>query len=250
MRGRDIAARLGIPFLDMRGLLNQKFGTLVICKYWPKEIDRIRDNCERLILDPLDCWCQTRPAMPVVEFWRWVQASTRCDAMIATTPSCRDAMTTAGVQPLYAPHHADERIGRDWYKPDGPVVYAGGARYLGDEREAIAAACERLGRRFVVDDSKDAWKSLQGAALTLCVRFGDERTPLNVTCKPGVKLANAARAGIPVLATNDAAVLSLCPGVTTVSGDWAADISAAQQSAPPAIAHGMEPYTNLLREWR
>lgn len=246
MRGVDIAVRAGLQFFDSRMLPPGRYGTLIIVKYWPDNIREIRSRCDRLILDPLDCWCQTQPQMKPQEFWRWCKEQTGCDAMVATAPSVAETMKSCGVEVLYAPHHADPRVGTDWYNPDGPVVYAGGGRYLGSEVKAIEAACARLGRDFVSRQDADCWQALQGAALALSCRFGPERTPLNIWCKPGVKLANAARAGIPVLATHDPAVFTLCD-VEMVTGDWEADIAAALKSPPCNAPHAIDDYANLLR---
>lgn len=246
MRGIDIAARIGVPFFDSRMLPPGRYGTLIVVKYWPDNIREIRSRCERLILDPLDCWCQTQPQMKPQEFWRWCKAETRCDAMVATTPSVAETMKSSGVEVLYAPHHADQRIGTDWYNPDGPVVYAGGGRYLGSEAKAIEAACEIVGRKFVIRQDADCWQALEGAALALSCRFGPERTPLNIWCKPGVKLANAARAGIPVLATHDPAVFTLCD-TELVTGDWVEDIRAALKSAPCRAPHTIDLYGDVLK---
>lgn len=246
MRGIDIAARLGIPFADSRTLPPGRHGTVIVCKYWPENIRDIRARCERLILDPLDCWCQTNPLMRAQDFWRWCKEETGADAMVATTPSTQETMRAVGIETIYAPHHADERIGRDWRDPAGPVVYAGGLRYLGIERESIAAACKALGREFIVRDDKECWQALQGASVVLSTRFGVERTPLNIWCKPGVKLANAARAGIPVLATRDPAVFTLCQ-TELVTGDWVEDIRAAINAEPCNAPHEIEDYCSTLR---
>ncbi len=246
MRGVDIAARLGVPFCDSREIPPGKLGTVVVTKYWPENIREIRSRCERLILDPLDCWCQTNPTMRAQDFWRWCQLETDADMMVATTPSVEETMRGAGVSALYAPHHADQRIKPDWRDPRGPVVYAGGVRYLGQERDAIAAACRTLGREFIVRDDKDCWQALQGASVVISTRFGVERTPLNIWCKPGVKLANAARAGIPVLATRDPAIYSLCE-TDLVTGDWEEDIRVAIAGEPCQAPHDPEIYCNVLR---
>lgn len=246
MRGADIAARIGIPFYDSRQLPPGKYDTLVICKYWPDNIEEIRSRCRRLILDPLDCWCQTFPLMRAQEFWKWCQEVTGADAMISTTPSVTETMQAAGITTYYAPHHADQRIGTDWRNPRGPVVYAGGVRYLGGEADRIAEACKAIGREFIVRDDKHCYEALRGASVVLSTRFGVERTPLNIWCKPGVKLANAARAGIPVLATRDPAIYTLCRA-EIVTGDWIEDLQAAIKSEPCDAPHGPELYCNVLR---
>lgn len=246
MRGIDVAQRLGIPFFDSRMLPPGRYGTLIIVKYWPDNIAEIRSRCDRMILDPLDCWCQTHPEMKPGQFWRWCKEQTRCDAMVSTSPAVSEMMQSAGISTMYAPHHADQRIGRDWYNPDGPVVYAGGGRYLGSEAKAIEQACKDIGRGFVLRQDSECWQALQGAALVLSCRFGPERTPLNIWCKPGVKIANAARAGIPVLATRDPAIYTLCE-TEIVTGDWIGDITAALASKPPDVPHSIDDYVAVLK---
>lgn len=246
MRGVDIAARIGVPFYDSRTFPAGRHGTVIVTKYWPDNIREIRARCDRLILDPLDCWCQTQPMMRAMDFWRWCQEQTGADAMIATTPSVVETMRGAGIKTYYAPHHADQRVGTDWRDPQGPVVYAGGVRYLGQERAAIAEACRAIGREFVIDDGRDCWRALQGASVVLSTRFGVERTPLNIWCKPGVKLANAARAGLPVLATRDPAVFTLCE-TEIITGDWEEDLRAAIASEPCHAPHDLELYCDVLR---
>lgn len=246
LRCRNAAAKVGVPFFDSRAIPPGRHGTVILTKYWPENIRDIRSRCDRLILDPLDCWVQTYPLMRAQDFWRWCQQETGADMMIATTPSARETMRAVGIETIYAPHHADERIGRDWRNPSGPVVYAGGVRYLGQERNAIAAACKELGRDFIVRDDKDCWQALQGASVVLSTRFGVERTPLNIWCKPGVKLANAARAGIPVLATRDPAVFTLCD-TELVTGDWVEDIRAAISAEPCNAPHDIDIYCSAIK---
>jgi len=248
MRGRDVARLLGVPFYDVTDLpQGERFGTLVLVKYWPPNIASIRAACDRLILDPLDVWTQTKPDAKPVEFWRWVANQTGCDAMLATSPAAQETMREAGVETILAPHAADPRIGADWYDAHGHIVYAGGQRFLGSELPAIEKACRRLGRRFVARYDRECWQALQGAALSLCVRFGKERTPLNCWCKPAVKLANAAAAGIPVLSTNDPAVYTLAD-VPLVTGKWDDDIASALNSQAPFYPHSLDEYAAHIAE--
>lgn len=247
MRGSDVARAIGgdIIELPLRGPLRH-YDVIVLVKYHCEHAGILRKHCDYFVADALDCWVQTRPEMKPAEFFRWWQQQTGCDAMVATSPAVVEMMKSAGVETIYAPHHADERIGRDWYNPAGPVVYAGGGRYLGSEVQAIAQACKDIGREFVLRQDKDCWQALQGAALTLSCRFGPERTPLNIWCKPGVKVANAARAGIPMLVTQDPAIFTLCDA-EIVTGDWIGDLTAALASKPPAVPHAIDNYVGILR---
>lgn len=209
MRGRTIAERMGATFKDWSQLPAGPLDTVVVVKYWTPQIRDLRKRCRLLCLDPLDCFTKTHPKMAPEQFWDWCYQETACDVMIATSPACERTMQSPHWRTVLSPHHADERIGIDWYDPDGPVVYAGGERFLGDERPRIEAACRELGREFVCRFDGECWKALKGAALSLCVRFGKERTRLNLECKPTVKVANAARAGLRVLSTRDSSIESL-----------------------------------------
>lgn len=240
MRGVDVARVLGAAFYDWKRVPSHAFDTVIVVKYWDAEtLASLHQRCQRLILDPLDVWTQTRPHDEPEAFWRWCQSETRCDAMIATSPAMQESMNAAGVKSILIPHHADPRIEPDWYDAAGPVVYAGGLRFLGDARPRIEAACKRLNRRFVAADDRSCWQSLRGAGLALSVRLGEERTPLNVQCKPAVKIANAAAAGVPVLCTDDPAITSLCDVPTIDGDDWETAIALALESGPPRCPHSL-----------
>lgn len=217
MRGRDVAERLqqrgyDTQFYAWDELPSGKLGTVVIVKYWTPQIVELRKRCRLLIGDPLDCFSQTKPNAEPADFWRWYYKEVRPDIILSTSPACSETMQDCGARSVLAPHHADERIGTDWYDPNGPVVYAGGERFLGNELERIYDACNSIGKRFIARYDKDCWQVLKGASLSLCVRYGKERTALNLYCKPTVKVANASRAGIPIYATDDPAIYSLDSG--------------------------------------
>lgn len=246
MRGMQVARVLGATFHDWKSVPDNQFDTVVLVKYWDQEqIPSLRRACRNLILDPLDCWTQTRPDYRPADFWRWCQQQTQCDSMIATSPAMAESMADAGIQATVIPHHADPTIAPDWYERTGPVVYAGGSRFLGDAFKSIKDACNALGRGFIAREGRDCQNALQGASLTISVRLGDERTPLNVWCKPAVKVANAAAAGIPILCTDDPAITSLCE-VPIVTGDWKADIAKALKAPPPNCPHSL---TALARRY-
>lgn len=230
MRGKDVADRLGIAFLDLRSTnwAAQTWDTLLVVKYWDDRAPLIRSACERLIHDPLDCFTQTKPNAEPAAYWKWCVKQTGADVLIGTSPACVESMIPAGLPVWLMPHHADPRIGRNWHDPRGPVVYAGGVRFLGNQIEGITLACERLGKAFQIVTDKHCWRALEGAAVTLSVRIGAEATQLNRVCKPQVKLANAAKAGIPAVSTPDPAVTSLC-GCALYEGDWCESIADAMR---------------------
>lgn len=250
MRGRDVAARMGEHFADWHNVPQGPLDTVVCVKYWDPVIREIRKRCKRLIVDGLDCWSQTHPMWQPADFWQWVQTQTQCDLMLGCSPSAVESMQAAGCAAVCAPHHADERIGTDWYDADGPIVYAGGERFLGDERPRIEAACKALGREFVCRFDKDCWQALKGAALSLCVRFGKERTPLALIAKPTVKIANAARGRIPTLATMDSAITSLHPPGSSAlfDGGWDNSIANGLACLPPIYPWTLDTHCTLIRK--
>ncbi len=77
-------------------------------------------------------------------------------------------------------------------------------------------AARRIGRSIVFDHDHHAWRSLKGASLVLATRLPPYAATLNRIGKPAVKVANAAQAGIPVLATDDPAIISLWPDLADV----------------------------------
>jgi len=222
MRGVAVADKLGVPFVDLSEL-SGRYDTLVLVKYWThgKDSDYAkisRRSCTRLVFDPLDVFSGTKPDAEPSLFWSWCWNRLHFDDLIATSPACAETMETArashGDVPApfvihQAPHHADPRVGPDWYNPNGPVVYAGGVRFIASALPRIQAACDRLGRRLLLDYRRDCWERLKGAALALHLRLPPEDTPLNRHAKPQVKLENAAAAGVPCLATPDPCVTSL-----------------------------------------
>ena len=235
MRGVAVADALGVPFFDLKDLRKaDKIRTLILVKGHGRYAKDIRHSCERLIYDPLDAWFLSgrEHDLPDV-FWRWTHAQLAFDEIIATTPACAATMQDAlpGVPVHLAPHHADPTI-RPSYDPDGPVVYSGAKRYLGNELPAIKHACKTLGRKLVIESGKGPPKKLAGASLVLHVRMPPHDTPLNRWCKPQVKLENAAAAGCPILVSDHPCATSCYPDAVVHAGDWNASISAALGTAP------------------
>lgn len=242
MRGVDIAKRLGAEFRDWSNLPDHAFDAIIVVKYFDAEqIKKAHKLCHRLILDPLDSWSHCKDWTPDT-FFSQLWSTSRCDEMIAASPSAAKFMPCKS---HVIPHHADPRIG-DWYNPSGPVVYAGGKRFLGKQSEAIREACKSLGREFIVQQDRDCWQALKGASLTLSVRCDGEETMLNQHCKPAVKVANAAAAGMPILCTDDPAITSLCD-VPTTTGDWRFDIEHALCCDPPSYEHSIDKAVELYK---
>lgn len=199
MRGRSVAEAMGVPFVPLKDVrIHDNWDVLIVVKYYDLHAVKLRQAAKRLIFDPLDCWMQGRAEWDPVAFWRECYAKLQFDAIIATSPACDAVMQEALPVPVHlALHHADPRIKPDWFDPSGPVVYCGGRPYLGSRETDIRRRVERHGREFRVFDGNDAWQGLQGASLSLNVRYAPHDTPLNQECKPQVKLENANAAGVP-----------------------------------------------------
>ena len=206
MRGVEVAQKMGVPFIDNKKLdpWGKKFDTIILVKYWindQKWLQTLRNRCHTLIYDPLDSWTQTRPHYKATAFWKWTQKILKWDRIVATSGSCVASMIECNKPIHMGLHHADSRIKNDWYDPKGPIVYAGGLRFIASELDNIKPICKKLNRILIVAGGKDCWQSLQGASLVLHPRFSPEDTDLNKHCKPQVKLENSIAAGIPIVAT-------------------------------------------------
>jgi hypothetical protein len=195
---------------------------------------RIRDRCDRLVYDPLDAFCDvdvTANDDPIA-YWRARYRELAFDDIIATSPACRDIMRAAlpeRVRVHLSPHHADPRINESWRKQDGPVVYAGMPCFIASGWDRIEQACEMIGKPLLAGHDCDV---LKGASLALALRLPPYDTELNRRCKPQIKIANAAAAGLAVVATDCPAATSLYPDVATVPVDFsAAQLADAMQRA-------------------
>jgi hypothetical protein len=261
MRGVAVAEKLGVPFIDLKDLeTSGKHDTILLVKYWhSKHADYsaiIRRHCDRLVYDPLDVFSSTKPKADAIIFWNWVFGKVRPDEMIATSPACAETMrATADETPIHMlPHHADPRIGPDWHNPNGPIVYAGGVRFIKSALRDIDHACTRLGKRLSLDYSRDCWQRLQGASLCLHLRLPPEDTELNRYCKPQVKLENAAAAGLPCLVTPDPCVTSLGKKTITLFDveptpkEWMDAIEYAARRKPVSNPVTLDDHVNTLSE--
>tara|TARA_R110000824_G_scaffold741_6_gene4611 strand:+ start:214 stop:1995 length:1782 start_codon:yes stop_codon:yes gene_type:complete len=264
MRGRPITEALGWKELNSRSRITMKDGEEydvgLVTKAGIPPI--VRDRTKRLVWEPLDLWFGNR-AEARQEPGDWLLAkweAYKFDEVILSTIHLADAakkvLRPKGVKVHLVPHHADPRVGLDWYDPDGPIVYAGAKTFLGDERSiaAIRAAAELVGRKLVLDFDHHGWKSLEGAALVIAPRIGG-RSKMNLIGKPTVKIANAGQAGIPVLATPDGAIRKLFPEVRTAALDvWsdpkalAASMSAALEDDSPIAKFPFDRWLSRMKE--
>ncbi len=232
IRGRVLAKHLGCKLIAPRqvpGMARRK--TIIAIKrgFDPRAI---REKCERLVYDPLDAFFDSHVGVDPVEYWRAKYRELKFDEIIATSPACYEVMRAAlpdFVRVHMVPHQCDPRIDASWRDPTGPVVYAGLGRFIKSGLERIHEACQRIDKRFVMGTSCEV---LRGAALVLALRLPPYNTEIYRRCKPQIKLENAAAAGIPVVATDCPAAISLRPNIETVSADFsAAELAKAMRRA-------------------
>ncbi len=259
MRGMAVAEELGIEFIDVRKLKpTQKFDVLILIKYWHETVQgRVRTNlarqcCDRLIYDALDPWSSWKEYDSLIpkRFWSWVQHHLNPDDLIATSPACAKTMRKTPARIHMLPHHADPHIESGWHNLNGPVVYAGGDRFIRNQLPQIESACRKIGKAFVMDTTNSGWQALRGASLCLHPRLPPHDLPLNRYCKPQIKSENAAAAGLPMLATDDPCVTSLRPGVVTwkPGDDWAERMQAAIEAGPVQSPVSLKDYAKGIMQ--
>jgi hypothetical protein len=171
-----------------------------------------RTHCRRIIYHPIDMYVSENAQHKTATQWiREKYEKVRFDAVIATTRVFYNVCVSTlpdYVTVCYLPHYADERVAPNSRDRNGPIVYAGLPHFVKREKRTLTHAANRIGRRIVFDHSTESWRSLDGAALVLATRFPPYASPLDKVIKSCIKVENAARAGVPVLITNDDAITS------------------------------------------
>jgi hypothetical protein len=248
MRGRPIADRFSWKELNSRSKITvespDRFDVAFVVKAGVPPV--IREKSDRVIWEPVDLWfgdhrsAEMSPKDWLLSQWK----AHRFDEIIVSTVPLKDAadrvLKPEGVRVHLVPHHADPRVGLDWFDPDGPIVYAGAKEFIAPARGTIIEAAKKIGRELVLDHDHHSWKALEGAALVLAPRLA-LRTRMNVLGKPTVKVANAAQAGIPVLATPDPAIAGLFPDVLGLEVDRWSNVESLAKTfdyalgSPPSI---------------
>jgi len=216
-RGEGLAETQGWVVLDCRKPIPGKFDTIWVVKRRVGHSlpENLRASCDRLILDPLDYWASPTSADPY-RCWRSFWDELPFDDLIATSPASQIVMReglpeTVSVHLL--PHQCDPRIRREWYDPDGPIVYAGSRCFVSRVQKVLIEAGRILGREVRLDFRQHhAWRSLEGAALQICLRFPPHNGAWNRLHRPQIKLENSAAAGIPVIYNGHECETSLHPG--------------------------------------
>jgi hypothetical protein len=219
MRGKPIAQRFGFDQYNSRAKVDTGDRRYEDCLAVKCDVPPIlRRTAKRIFFDPLDKWFGSarEASLSPAQWLANEHGRNKFTDLIAATIPMREAAKRGlrGVRVHLVPHHADERVGQDWYDPDGPIVYAGMSKFIEPVLRTVRQACKIIGKEFVYNTDHHAWKALEGASLILAPRAG-LRTKLNLMCKPTVKIANAAQAGVPVLATDDPAITTLYQDVRT-----------------------------------
>lgn len=226
LRGVQLAERMDWDFLPLASLEHQpvpSYDVGIVVKYHEGFASQIAGLCRRIVLDPLDNWAQA-DVCPLRHFAR-DNHRLRFDAIIATSPACEQVMRLAQIgettpaQVWMLPHGPDHRCG--WFRdPNGPVMYCGRKDYLGLAVSTIEEACRRNCKEFLcLPGTPENVARKIGVSLLLHPRLGQSTTSINRFCKPQIKLANASKANLPVLATNDPCVVSLSNNVWTAHSD-------------------------------
>lgn len=224
LRGRPVVERCGLEEGNTRARvrLERTYDVALVVKADIPEV--VRQKAKRVIWEPLDIWFDRRreAEMNAAEWLRAKHLQFKFDEIIVSTIpmeiAAREVLRGYGVRVHLVPHHADPRVGLDWYDPNGPIVYAGHSYFIKGFEKSIERAAARIGRQCKLATRTHSWKALEGAALVLAPRLAS-RHPMNLTCKPVIKLANASQAGIPALATPDTATATLFFDVSTLRYD-------------------------------
>lgn len=260
MRGDPVAQRFGWDRYNSRARVDvgeRRYENCLAVKCDVPPV--VRRTAKRILFDPLDKWFEnpktarlTAPQFLANEFGR-----NKFTDLIASTIPMRDAAKRGlpkSVRVHLVPHHADPRVGLDWCDPNGPIVYAGMIKFIEPVIERVRRACRIIGREFRLDTDHHAWRGLEGASLVLAPRIG-LRSHLNLECKPCVKIANAAQAGIPVLATNDPAITTLYHDVRVTKPEaWndaktlAGHLEKALADPAPVLQTSFEDWLKRMRE--
>ncbi len=238
LRGVQVAEQMGWEFVPLDQLHQAgRFDFGIVVKYFGHHGQALRNICGRLIYDPLDAWHQGNPNV-YAHWWERFEAL-QPDVVIATSPACEAVMRLSTMPATHLctvamiPHQPDARL--MWVRdPQGPIVYDGELAYLGGEWKTIVAAAKRLGLRAKHGTAADRGQRM-GVSLLLHPRLGRTATTINRYCKPQIKLANAAHCGLPVLATDDPAVMTLARTVTVLPVSAWSDIDILEQAMRTAI---------------
>ncbi len=221
MRGEVLASHYQCPLMNSSTFAEgSRFDVAIVVK---NGSPTIRQAADRLVYDPLDVFWNEPHDIPPMEFWRRKYDELQFDDIIATSPACEALMRESlpeRVRVHLVPHPADSRVNESWFNGDGPIVYAGLQQFLANGLDRIQSACRMLGKELVIGNSCDV---LKGASLVLALRLSPYDTPLNRSCKPQVKIANAVAGNLPVVTTDCPAAVTLFPGIEHVPVDFTAD---------------------------
>lgn len=180
----------------------------------------VQKRCRRIVYMPMDQWFESREQMEMSpeEWLRDKCIKNGVTDLIVENPAVAELAIWIPEVTVHAiPHHSDPRIQPDWYDPNGPIVYSGHRCFVETGKPILQKAAEMIGRKIIWAHGDNQWAALEGAALVLAMRYPPYATDMHRMLKPAVKVANAAAAGIPVLATDDQAITTLYPDVEALT---------------------------------
>ena len=190
IRGQPLAAVHDWACLDVRKQIKGHYDVIWLVKRNNRNYKHVRSHCDKLVCDPLDFWHWPNRVDPVT-CWRTIFDVMPFDAIISTSPACRNAMKEGlagtGVPVHMLPHQCDHRVKPEWYNPDGPIVYAGIRAYVKAYEVTLTTACEMIGRKYHgVYSEHHGQLGLDGASLVIALRSNRYKRHSQVTrhCMP------------------------------------------------------------------
>lgn len=214
IRGRQIAAALGVPSLDYRGGLGEiRSPVAVIVKRVPATVfSGLRERKVRTVWDMVDFWAQPDTFTTLGALSAMLQESIACrrpDEVIVSCEAMREDVNRVApeVPCSVIPHHCDPRITlRPAPRIEGPLVvgYVGRLAYVHDWVPSIRDFCAAGGNTFEASETP-----LPHADVLIGPRVGVWDTLASRRWKSNVKQANAFAQGVPFVATPHAAYSEL-----------------------------------------
>lgn len=207
MRGRQIAAALGVPALDYRGgIADIRTRTAIMVKRVPGWVfAELKRRGTYVVWDPVDFWAQP-DALVSTKQRREVMAHAIAERLpdeviVANEVMRKDVLSVApSIATTIIPHHADPRVrlwrGNAARKGACLIGYAGRFEYVQEWAPAILDYCKRRGHLFDFDPV-----IVPEADVLIGPRCGKWDTLTSRAWKSNVKQANALAQGVPFVST-------------------------------------------------